>query len=111
MHALQATGNTKTCVWKTHVCKHAPLVSGRVHACLLSLFSCAGPYVTPWTAAPQAPLSMGISRQEYWSELPFPSPGDLPNLGIEPASLRSPAFASGLFTTNATWLVAETDTA
>ena len=39
--------------------------------------------VTPWTLAHQAPLSMGFSRQEYWSGLPFPSPGDLPHLGIE----------------------------
>ena len=42
--------------------------------------------VTPWTVAPQAPLSMGFSRQEYWSGLPFPSPGDLPNPGIKPES-------------------------
>ena len=42
---------------------------------------------TPWTVAYQAPLSMGFSRQEYWSGLPFPSPGDLPNPGIEPGSL------------------------
>ena len=45
-------------------------------------------FVTPWTVAYQAPLYMGFSRQEYWSGLPFPSPGDLPNPGIEP---RSPA--------------------
>ena len=44
---------------------------------------------TPWTVAHQAPLSMGFSRQEYWSGLPFPSPGDLPNPGIKP---RSPAL-------------------
>ena len=44
---------------------------------------------TPWTIACQAPLSMGFSRQEYWNGLPFPSPGDLPNSGIEP---RSPAL-------------------
>ena len=43
-------------------------------------------FVTPWTVAYQAPLSMGFSRQEYWSGLPFPSPGDLPNPGIEPGS-------------------------
>ena len=42
--------------------------------------------VTPWTVARQAPLSMGFSGQEYWSGLPFPSPGDLPNLGIESGS-------------------------
>ena len=47
---------------------------------------------TPWTAVRQAPLSLGFSRQEYWSELPFPSPGDLPNQGIEP---RSPALQAG----------------
>ena len=41
---------------------------------------------TPWTVARQAPLSMGFSRQAYWSGLPFPSPGDLPNPGIEPGS-------------------------
>ena len=41
---------------------------------------------TPWTVACQAPLSMGLSRQEYWSGLPFPSPGGLPNPGIEPGS-------------------------
>jgi len=45
--------------------------------------------VTPWTIAFQAPLSIGFSRQEYWSGLPFPSPGDLPDPGIEP---RSPAL-------------------
>ena len=43
-------------------------------------------FVTPWTVARQAPLSMGLSRQEYWSGLPFPSPGDLPEPGIKPWS-------------------------
>jgi len=52
--------------------------------------------VTPWTVARQALLFMGFSRQEYWSGLPFPPPGDLPDLGIEPVS---PALASGFFTT------------
>ena len=46
--------------------------------------------VTTWTVAHQAPPSMGFSRQEYWSGLPFPSPGDLPNPGIEPGSPGSP---------------------
>ena len=50
----------------------------------------------------QVPLSMGFSREEYWSGLLFPSPGDLPDLGIEPASLMSPEFASGFFTTSTT---------
>ena len=59
--------------------------------------------VTPWTVAHQASLSMGFSRQEYWSGLPCPPPGDLPDPGIEPTSLTSPALAGGFFTTNDTW--------
>ena len=50
------------------------------------LLSCVQLFATPWTVAYLAPLSMGFSRQEYWSGLPFPSPGDLPNPGIEPGS-------------------------
>ena len=50
-----------------------------------------------WTVARQAPLSMGFSSQEYWSGLPFPSPGDFPDPGIEPRSLASPALAGGFF--------------
>ena len=57
---------------------------------------------TLWTAARQASLSMEFSRQEYYSELPFPSPGDLPDPGIEPVTLMSPALAGGFFTTSAT---------
>ena len=51
----------------------------------------------------QAPPSMGFSRQEYWNELPCPPPGDLPNPGIEPASLMSPALAGRFFTASTTW--------
>ena len=50
-------------------------------------------FMTPWTVAHQAPLSMGFSRQEYWSGLPFPIPGDPPNPGTKPACLASPALA------------------
>ena len=50
-------------------------------------------FATPWTIALQAPLSMGFSRQEYWSGLPSPPPGDLPHPEMEPASLMSPALA------------------
>ena len=53
--------------------------------------------------AHQAPLSMGFSRQEYWSGLPCPPPGDLPDPGIEPASLMLPELAGGFFTSSATW--------
>ena len=56
-------------------------------------------FVTPWTVALQAPLSMEFSRREYWSGLPFPSPGDLPDPGIKPTSLVSPALADRFFTT------------
>ena len=52
----------------------------------LSCFSCVQLFVTPWTVAHQAPLSVEFSRQEYWSRLPFPSPGDLPHPGLEPRS-------------------------
>ena len=54
---------------------------------------------TPWTVACQAPLSVEFSSQEYWSGLPFPTPGDLPNPGVEPESLASPALAGRFFTT------------
>ena len=52
-------------------------------------------FVIPWTVACQAPLSIGFSRREYWSRLPFPSPGDLPNPGIKP---RSPALQADALT-------------
>ena len=60
-------------------------------------------FATPLTVACQAPLTMGFSRQEYWSVLPFPPSLDLPNPGINPASLGSPALAGRFFTTRATW--------
>ena len=63
------------------------------------VLSCAHVFVTPWTVAHQAPLSMGFSRQEYWSGLPFPTLGDLSDPGIQPVSLVSPALAGGFFTT------------
>ena len=70
---------------------------------MLSLFNHVQLFVTPWNVAHQAPLSMKFSRQENWSGLPCPPPGDLPDLGIEPASLMSPALAGGFFTTRDTW--------
>ena len=57
----------------------------------------------PWTAAHQAPLSVGFSRQECWAGLPCPPPGDLPDPGIEPLSQASPALAGRFFTTSTTW--------
>ena len=69
--------------------------------CILRNFSHVWLFATLWTVAQQAPLSMGISRQKYWSRLPCPS-GDLPNPGMEPASLTSCALANGFFTTSVT---------
>ena len=60
-------------------------------------------FSTLWTIAHQAARSMRFSRQEYWSRYPCPPPGDLPDPGIKPVSLTSPALASGFFTTSATW--------
>ena len=56
-------------------------------------------FATLWTVAHQAPLSMEFARQEYWSGLPFPTPGALPHPGIEPTSPVFPALAGGFFTT------------
>ena len=66
-------------------------------ACVLSCFSRVQLFVTLWTVARQAPLFTGFPRQEYWSGLPFPPPGDLPDPGIKPASL---ALAGGFFNTS-----------
>ena len=75
------------------VCDYVPGHFSRVRLC-----------ATPWTVARQAPLSMGFSRQEYWSVFLCPPPsGDLPYPGIELTSLTSPALAGRFFTTNATW--------
>ena len=73
------------------MCMHAKLLQ----SCLT--------LTTLWNAAHQAPLSMGFSRQKNWSGLPCPPPGDLPNQGIKPMSLTSPALAGGFFTTSTTW--------
>ena len=76
---------------------------GLMHACILSYFSNVQLFATSSTLARQCPLSMGFSRQEYRSGLPCSLPGDLPNPGIEPASLMSPVLAGGFFTTSTTW--------
>ena len=70
---------------------------------VVSHFNCVRLFATLWTIALQAPLSIRFSRQEYWSGLPCPPPGDLPDSGIEPTSLTSPALAGGFFTSSATW--------
>ena len=73
-----------------------------LRVCMLSCFSGVWLFAILWTVAHQPPLSIGFSRQEYWSGLPFPSPGDLSELEIELASPVSPALAGGFFTTEQT---------
>ena len=74
----------------------------KVHtACMLSCFSHVLLFVTLWTVACQAPLSMEFPRQEYWSGLPHPPPGDPPSPEVKPTSSMSPAFASRFFITSA----------
>ena len=68
-----------------------------MHACVLD---CVRVFATPWTIACQVPLSMEFSRQEHWSGLPFPPPGDASNPGIKSASPVSHALAGGFFTTD-----------
>ena len=77
----------------------------RVCAHVCCHFSRVRLFATPWTVALQAPPSMVFSRQEYWSGLLCPPPGDLPDPGIEPASLMSPVLAGRFFTTSAPWEV------
>ena len=74
--------------WNVY-CGRARCMRSPVRAQLLSRVRLL---VTPWTIAHQAPLSMEFPRQEYWSGVPFSTPGDLPNSGIEPVSLASPAL-------------------
>ena len=66
-------------------------------------FSCVRPFAIPWAVACQVPPSKGFSRQEYWSGSPCPSPVDLPDPGVQPESLVSPALANRFFTTSTTW--------
>ena len=79
-----------------------------VCVCVHPNFSHVQLFVMLWTVAHQAPLSMGFSRQEYWSGLPCPPPGDLPNPGIKSESLKFPALTGRLFITSATWVYIHT---
>ena len=92
-HATSHLTITKTSVVNEFLCM---CVCGVCAHCVLLI-------VTPWTAALQAPLSMGFPRQEYWSVLPVPSPGNLSNPRIQPACLMSPALAGGFFIPSTTW--------
>ena len=86
--------------------KETPRLRKGTYGCLVEggayVLSCVWLFATLWTIAYQPPC-LGFSRQEYWNGLPCPSPVDLPDPGIEPASLRSPALTDGFFTTGTTW--------
>ena len=73
-----------------------------MYVCMLSCFIHVQLFVMLWTVAHQAPLFMGFSRQEYWSGLPCPPPGDLPDPGVKPVSLMPPTLAGRFFTTSTT---------
>ena len=82
-----------------HLALWLELVSQGVYIVCFPLLSCVWLFVTPWTVAHQAPLSMGFSRQKYWSRLPIPTPGDFPDPGIKPTSLVS-CTSGAFFTTS-----------
>ena len=71
--------------------------------CGCSVTSVASDSVTPWTSPSGSSVHMGFSRQEHWSGFPCPPPGDLPDPGIEPVSLMSPALVGGFFITSVNW--------
>ena len=71
---------------------------------MLNCFICVQQFAIQLILAHQTPLTMGFSRQEYWRGLPCPPPGDLPDSGIEPTSLTSPALAGGFLTTSTTYI-------
>ena len=91
-------------VYNIYLCTHILciyILLGNYTCCaVLSCFSHVQLFETPWTVAHQAPLSMGFSKQEYWSGLPFHTPGYLTKPGVELTSLVSPALADGFFTTS-----------
>ena len=89
--AHHTCAHTHTHAHTSNLCVHAKSLQLCLTLCDLMDFS------------PPDSLSMGFSRQEYWSGLPFPPPGDLPNAGIEPTSLMSSALAGRFFITSATW--------
>ena len=94
----QPTETTQISITRQYIDLAGTSIQCNVCVCLLSRFSCAQLFVTLWTVVCQAPLSMGFSRQEYWSGLPCPPPRDLPDPGIEPKSLLSLALAQEFFT-------------
>ena len=95
---------TQLCMLSTKSETHFKYNDGYVHTMLCAkLLSYVRLFVTPWTVALQAPLSMGFSRREYWSGLPCLPPGDLADPRSEPVSFMSPALAGRFSTAHTTW--------
>ena len=86
----RASGNLTSATTLEHQLTATPCLPAQ-------LLSCVQLFATPWTIGHQVPLSMGFFRQAYWSGLPFPPPGDLPDPGIEPASPAFPASRADSF--------------
>ena len=93
------------CYWQLQLMFSNPLIFSSVGCTSMHVKSCQScpTLCNPWTVAHQAPLSVGFSRQEYWSGLPCPPPRGLPDPGIQPRCLVPPALAGGFFTTSTTW--------
>ena len=96
--SLVRNGKNRSRQWVFLKAKHVHFKDGALcssvyFVCVLSCFSCVWLFVTPWTVASQAPLSMRLSRQEYWSGLPCPPPGHISDPGIEPKFLMSASLA------------------
>ena len=96
------TGAEAGCAYESVGARSKALSSAPSEHWACKVTSVVSDFATPWTAPRQAPLSMGFSRQEYWSRLPCPPPGDLPHPGTEPASLTSACIGRRFFTTGAT---------
>ena len=89
--------------YSVNICRVGSDISSFTSMCVCAqLLSHVQLFAVPWTIAHQAPVSMEVSRQVYWSGLPLPIPGHLPDPGIESVSLASPAFTGKFFITSAT---------
>ena len=99
---IQSFSSCSLSDWR-YKCIRYKLIKLEVYVCVLSCFSHVQLFMTLWTVAYQAPLSIGLSKQEYQSGLPCPPPGDLPDPAVKPTCLMSPSLAGSFFTTSATW--------
>ena len=99
---IQSFSSCSLSDWR-YKCIRYKLIKLEVYARVLSRFSRVQRFVTLWTVAYRVPHPMGFSKQEYQTGLPCPPPGDLPDSGVKPTCLMSPALAGSFLTTSATW--------